>query len=412
MSRNLRSILGFSNRVKKSPAKARSSSTRSPRPTPTKRRAQDDSARENAEDKVLDDAEAAAAAAEEEEYYFQDRLDDVGLVRVLATDLHLRDVVQAMRYIRDRMWTAMPERGAGMNSTRIAEVLNYRARTPPVVTVAHLQAVLASPTAIEREVAELVLKGIVRRVVVKGRSEALIEVGDLVELVERAEGIGEESKRGYVAFVKGEGGGSLSREQIDELVRAGFLTSSPTRMHGVSTGGNSNSSGLLGTSMSLEHVAKAPTGTLGAVGGGAVHIVTGKGMPTSSSTTTITATPSSLQHGTASSAENLAISVPGHGAFLKLHKAALEHLILLLEKRSAFREMPEYSLREAWDGGLASAKGAKRARGEFSGVLPGRTKKWREYWGLRFEWVLEEAVGAGMVEIFETGSVGRGVRVV
>lgn len=52
----------------------------------------------------------------------------------------------------------------------------------------------------------------------------------------------------------------------------------------------------------------------------------------------------------------------------------------------------------------------KRARGEFAGVLPARTRKWRMCWGMRFEWVLEEAVGGGGVELFETGSVGRGVR--
>ncbi|KAJ2984426.1 hypothetical protein NUW58_g6065 [Xylaria curta] len=54
----------------------------------------------------------------------------------------------------------------------------------------------------------------------------------------------------------------------------------------------------------------------------------------------------------------------------------------------------------------------KRARGEFAGVLPGQTRKWRQFYGLTFDWVLQEAVGAGLVEIFETRSVGRGVRAV
>jgi SulP family sulfate permease len=31
---------------------------------------------------------------------------------------------------------------------------------------------------------------------------------------------------------------------------------------------------------------------------------------------------------------------------------------------------------------------------------------------VEFGWVLREAVGGGMVEVFETGSVGRGVRVI
>ena len=53
---------------------------------------------------------------------------------------------------------------------------------------------------------------------------------------------------------------------------------------------------------------------------------------------------------------------------------------------------------------------AKRARREFAGVLPGQTRKWRQFYGLAFDWVLREAVASGRVEVFDTGSVGRGVR--
>lgn len=45
-------------------------------------------------------------------------------------------------------------------------------------------------------------------------------------------------------------------------------------------------------------------------------------------------------------------------------------------------------------------------------LLPARTKKWKSFWGMRFEWVLAECMGAGLVEVFETGSVGLGVRAV
>lgn len=72
-------------------------------------------------------------------------------------------------------------------------------------------------------------------------------------------------------------------------------------------------------------------------------------------------------------------------------------------------------LHERWDGGIMGddpASRAKKARGESTAVLPGRTKKWKQFYGLRFEWVLEECVGAGLVECFETGSVGIGVRAV
>lgn len=74
-----------------------------------------------------------------------------------------------------------------------------------------------------------------------------------------------------------------------------------------------------------------------------------------------------------------------------------------------------YLLKERWDGGIAAddeAARQKKYRGGFQGVLPARTRKWREFYGVRFEWVLEEVVGSGLVELFETGSVGRGVRLV
>lgn len=73
-----------------------------------------------------------------------------------------------------------------------------------------------------------------------------------------------------------------------------------------------------------------------------------------------------------------------------------------------------YLLRERWDGGIAGdnpASRAKKLRGEFAGVLPARTRKWKHFWGLAFDWVLAQCVGGGMVELFETGSVGLGVRV-
>lgn len=72
-------------------------------------------------------------------------------------------------------------------------------------------------------------------------------------------------------------------------------------------------------------------------------------------------------------------------------------------------------LRERWDGnvlGEDQVTRAKRARGEWTGVLAGRTKKWKAFYGMRFEWILEEALGSGGVECFDTGTGGLGVRVV
>ena len=106
------------------------------------------------------------------------------------------------------------------------------------------------------------------------------------------------------------------------------------------------------------------------------------------------------------------VAVPGAGTYLKLVTAAMEHLTDLLG-RTVYGEMSETDLREKWDGGVAGEREAalaKKARGEFVGVLPGRTKKWKEFCGMSFDWVLLEAVGAGTVEMFDTHSVGRGVR--
>jgi hypothetical protein len=87
-------------------------------------------------------------------------------------------------------------------------------------------------------------------------------------------------------------------------------------------------------------------------------------------------------------------------------------MVAILEK-SASGEAPLYLLRDRWDGAIetdSSFNIRKRARGESAGVLPGRTKKWRDLYGMNFRWALEEALGAGLVEIFDTGSVGPGVR--
>ena len=76
-----------------------------------------------------------------------------------------------------------------MKSTRIAEVLNFRAALPPMVTVSHLQALLNSATAVEKEIAELVRKGAIRKIIVGGRGstgEALILVRDLEELIKES----------------------------------------------------------------------------------------------------------------------------------------------------------------------------------------------------------------------------------
>jgi hypothetical protein len=111
-------------------------------------------------------------------------------------------------------------------------------------------------------------------------------------------------------------------------------------------------------------------------------------------------------------AATLFLSLPNTGTYLRLLGTGRAHLLALL-RRSTCNEAPLQLLKDRWDGAVETEKSfhlAKRARGEFAGILPGRTKKWKDLYGMHFRWVVEEALGAGLVEIFETGSVGPGIR--
>jgi hypothetical protein len=110
-------------------------------------------------------------------YDDDEQLDDTGVIASLAEDLNFRDVPQFMEYIRNTMFSDMPEK-AGMNSTRIAEVLNFRRRLPPFVTIAHIDALSTSSTRIEREIAELAKASILRRVTIPNRGVGAAAVGD------------------------------------------------------------------------------------------------------------------------------------------------------------------------------------------------------------------------------------------
>jgi len=111
-----------------------------------------------------------------------EQLDDTGVIASLAHDLNFRDVPQYIEYIRNRTFSDMPEK-AGMNSTRIAQVLNFRRRLPPFVTIAHIDALSNSSTRIEREIAELAKAGVLRRVTIANRGVGAAAVGDGIALV-------------------------------------------------------------------------------------------------------------------------------------------------------------------------------------------------------------------------------------
>lgn len=378
---------------------------------------------------------AAAASGHnndgDEEDFFQDELDDLGLVKALATDLTLRDVAQAIMYIRGRMWSSMPNERTGMNSTRIAEVLNFRAALPPIVTVSHVQALLNSPTAVEREMAELIRGGAIRKVIVGGRGsigEVLILVRDLEEMIAKSAALGgngdeddedaaaakKKTQESYTTLLRERptamklNRNELAADEAKALIHAGFLTSTTTPWTTTDVF-SAPGEGSRGTMTSLNSISRAASGSLAAVGGeGAVHAAGGSGGPRGFGSA-----------GRSNGSGEFSLAIPSTGAYLKLVGEARAHLRSLLTRSSRVREAPESVLRERWDGGGTADRGgkssreaseARRARGEFAGVLPGRTRKWKQFYGLSFEFVLGECVGAGMVEVFDTGSVGRGVR--
>lgn len=384
MPQSLRSILGSGNRIRKpSRAAATRPTSSSTTPSSSPRKKPTTSPRRKP---------ASSSAAQEDGELFPDRLEDAGLASLLATDLTLRDAVQAMRYIRAHMFTPVPE--TGLKSTRRTELLRHRATMPPVVTSGHLHAILTtSPTRVEREVAELIQKRILRRVRVErrgGGGEALIETALLSDMLANSSTVSDGTRAAYLAFLEENpaaqvlGRGRLEDAQIDELVRAGFLTSAATRATPATTLHVRPEDRT--TLTSIQRVSQFASGTVSAVGGrNAVHMAGGSGITTPRDGATSSS--SADEPGGA----DYRIAVPGHGRHLKLADAAADWLRDALG-RTKWGEGTEGWLRERFEGG---------------GLYGPR---WKEMQGVEWAWALGEAVGLGVVEVFQTGSVGRGVR--
>ncbi|KAL8731756.1 MAG: hypothetical protein Q9166_003203 [cf. Caloplaca sp. 2 TL-2023] len=367
--------------------------------------------------KPVQRAQSKIEISEHDEDLFDKRLDELGVIATLATDLSLRDVPQIMQYANSHMFEPMPERG-GFNSTRIAELLNFRRSLPKTVTVAHVHALSKSPTATEREIAELTRAIVLRKINIPGRGiggstvgESLILAKDLENTLDGADIVDDKLKEKFMHDLRTHPLSSnvspttFSSSEISTLKRAGFLTSPiPTSNPETRTGIPNTPSSA--TSTSIFTISKAASGSLAAIGGSGAIVEAG-------GTLGLRCT-SSHHDSPAGQSSDLQLALPNTGPYLRLLTEARVHLISLLHKSNKYRELPLYLLRERWDGGIAGddpASQAKKSRGEFVGVLPVRTRKWKQFWGLRFEWVLAECLGAGMVELFETGSVGKGVRV-
>ncbi|KAJ4300944.1 hypothetical protein N0V90_003033 [Kalmusia sp. IMI 367209] len=347
----------------------------------------------------------SSQSAKIEEFDDDEKLDDTGEIASLAADLNFRDVPQYMEYICNRMFSDIPEKNAGMNSTRIAEVLNYRKALPPIVTMAHIDALGASSTRTEREIVELAQAGIIRKVTIPNRGVGVNAVGDGVasmqeweRLVRSHSSIALDLQDKYLSSLKANPTSTtitstaFTPAEISSLTTAGFLTTA-TALDYKSSLFSMPGAGSLSflSSSGSRHAA----GSLEAVGG-----------------------PSAMQHSHGGTGQRTAtksyytFSLPNTGSHIKLLIDARTHFIGLL-KKSKYKEAPLDVLRERWDGGILGKEDIadkKKARGEFAGILLGRTKKWKQFYGLRFEWILEECVGAGLVELFETGSVGTAAR--
>ena len=297
-----------------------------------------------------------------------------------------------------------------MNSTRISEVLNYQKRTPSLVSLAHIHSLLATTSKTERQINASIANGTIRKIKVIGRgndisgvSESLILTSSLETLLQQSD-ISQAIAEDFLDLLQEHPRAillpaGLPSSHLTALTRAGFLVSASAYL-------NSSHSQQITRSaiVSTAAISRASSGSYGAVGGeAAFENLGGTGGAKRSDV---------AQSSTASSGPQLMLSVPGIGSYIRLLAAGRAHLLDILA-RSPYHEVPLYLLKERWDGavdGDSSVSQARQVRGVFSEIMPAKTKKWRKLWGLRFEWALEECLGAGLVEVFETGSVGLGVR--
>ncbi|OGE52563.1 hypothetical protein PENARI_c010G08961 [Penicillium arizonense] len=323
-----------------------------------------------------------------------DPLPDLGGSHYISQTAPVQNVLEAIQYIRDGIFEELPQR-AGMNSTRIAEVLNLRRSLPPLASVAHVHTLLDAPTQVEREIVELVQTGQVRRLIIPGRGNDAAGLGDCLVLAEDWEKLVQGSalldaptKEKFLDILKRMGTSSaisqgvFTTDEYRALLRAGFIVSSSSFTQG---------------SLSVASLPNLPTSAASSA---------------SRKEYTQSKTERPVQSDAQARAATLFLSLPNTGTYLRLLGSGRAHLLALL-RRSASGEVPLGLLKDRWDGAVETEKSfhlAKRARGEFAGILPGKTKKWKELYGMRFRWALEEALGAGLAEIFETGSVGPGIR--
>lgn len=327
----------------------------------------------------------------------------------------VRDILSAIKHTRSTMFDAVPER-AGMNSVRTAEVLNLQRNLPAVVTLAHIHALRSASSRTERDIEQQLLNNKVRRLKLVGRGNDISGLNELLIPTEeyekslRKSGVPEDVVSSFLAALQANPKvhtlppACLRRSDIDTLTKAGFLVSPSIRSS--TTPSSRRTQSIVAPSA----ISRSASGTQAAVGGEAAFETLGgvngaRRSTSGSGTSSSSSLPSNTEY---------VLSTPGLAAYLQLLDAARSHFLDLLRQFSRHRQAPLYLVRERWNGNVDddenSVSVARRIRGEFSTVVPAKTKKWKGLNGLSFDWIKEECLGAGLIELFETYSVGLGVR--
>lgn len=139
---------------------------------------------------------------------------------------------------------------------------------------------------------------------------------------------------------------AFSAAEIILMMRAGFLTSSSRLSNSafISTTPNLASSGTI---TSIFSISRSASGSMAAVGGeDAINDAGGRGGIRRSSSL-VEEHHEKGSEKLSTRGEELNLSLPSIGPYLKLLTSARSHMISLLGK-SRFREMPMYLLRERW----------------------------------------------------------------
>ena len=131
-----------------------------------------------------------------------ERLTDTGVVVAFMPSRSLDDVVTTIQYIRSTMFDEIPDRATGMNSTRIAKTLNFRASLPPLVPTRYVHMLLDAPSKTERDISKLIKDGIVCRISIPRRlgcgrvsdGEMLIMLGDWQDRISRVPNLSKETR--------------------------------------------------------------------------------------------------------------------------------------------------------------------------------------------------------------------------